>query len=327
MPSTSNNFVLPRPGFAPSPPVPPIPAPSESAFTTTFGALLPPAQYLHLHQGNAAYYPLPPSTPSPNPPRILLIHGVQTPALGLLPLVRALRASFPTAHLALLDLWGHGLSDTPVLPHTPALFHSLLDAVFDALAWPTAHLIGYSFGGALAVGYAVSRPSRVQSFTLVAPAGLIRSAALTDEERGHLRGGGDEAAARRWVLEFLGGYEAPPGDWRERVARGEVVAEAVRAWQMREHGGHGASVVAVVRDAGPFDSDAEFLKAVQTGIPSLVVLGELDEVCAERDIKELGFGNVVVVPQVGHGVVRERVPEVAGFISDFWTKINLTSSG
>jgi hypothetical protein len=31
--------------------------------------------------------------------------------------------------------------------------------------------------------------------------------------------------------------------------------------------------------------------------------------------------NVAVVPQVGHGVVRERVPEVAGFIEDFWKQI------
>ncbi|KAF2808472.1 alpha/beta-hydrolase [Mytilinidion resinicola] len=327
------DLVLPRPGSAPNPPKPPIPAPPESAFTSTFGALLPPAQYLHTPAGRAAYYSLPPSSasassPGPSPARVLLLHGVQTPALGLVPLARALAAAFPSTHFVLPDLWGHGLSDTPVLPHAAPLFHGLLDALLDALAWPAAHLVGFSFGGALAATYAASRPARVQSFALVAPAGLLRSAGFTDEERGYLRGGGDEVAARRWVLRWLeGGDLVVPADWRERVGRGEVVAEAVRAWQMREHRGHGASVVAVFRDGGTMDSDTEFVKAVRTGIPALAVLGGLDDVCSEHELRELGFVDVAVVPQAGHGVVRERVPEVAALISEFWTKLDKASSG
>lgn len=239
----------------------------------------------------------------------------------MLPLARALQASFPTAHFVLLDLWGHGLSDTPVVPHQASLFHGLLDAVLDRMQWPCAHLVGFSFGGILTVGYVASRSSRVQSFALVAPAGLVRRAGFTAEQQGYLRGG-DEVAARKWVLEALeGGELVVPADWKERVARGEVVAEAVREWQMREHPGHGASVVAIFRDAGVMDSDAEFEKAVGTGIPSTVVLGELDDICTEKELRELGFANVAVVPQVGHGVVREKAPEVAGFIRDFWTSL------
>jgi pimeloyl-ACP methyl ester carboxylesterase len=113
-----------------------------------------------------------------------------------------------------------------------------------------------------------------------------------------------------------------PKDWEERVGRGEVVAEAVREWQMREHAGHTASVVAVFRDGGAMDNDAEFVKAMNTGIPSLVVLGELDDVCNQQDLRELGFANVFAVPEVGHGVVREKVPEVAAFITHFWMKLD-----
>lgn len=333
-----SDLVLPRPGAAPGSPKPPIPGPTETAFASTFGALLPPASYLHTPTGKAAYYELPPASPAgtttttttTTPARVLLIHGVQTPALGMLPLARALHAAFPRAHVALLDLWGHGLSDTPVVPHAAALFHALLDALLDRLAWPAAHLVGYSFGGALTVGYAASRPARVRSFVLVAPAGLLRARAFTPEQQAYLRGGGgggDERAARDWVLGFLeGGELVVPGDWRERVGRGEVVAEAVRAWQMREHPGHVASVVAVFRDAGVMDIDAEFVAAARTGIPSLVVLGGLDDLCSEAQLKELGFADVAVVPQAGHGVVRERVPEVAGFIRDFWTKLDRANS-
>jgi pimeloyl-ACP methyl ester carboxylesterase len=310
--------VLPRPG-ATFDPQPPIPGPSESSFTQTFGTLLPPVQYLTTPHGKAAYYDFPPSSTSPPSNRILLIHGVQTPALGLYPLTHHLRTHLPQNHFLLLDLWGHGLSDTPFAPHTPTLFHTLIDALLDHLSWPSAHLIGFSFGGALTVRYVASRPSRVQSFVLVAPAGLIRRAAFDDVGKKHLAGGGDEVAARKFVLNVLGGEDVqPPEDWRERVARGEVVATAVKAWQMKEHRGHGASVVAVFRDGGVMDADEVFVKAVETRVPNLVVLGEEDDVCEKGELEGLGFKDVKVVLGTGHEVVREKVPEVAAFIGDFW---------
>jgi pimeloyl-ACP methyl ester carboxylesterase len=160
----------------------------------------------------------------------------------------------------------------------------------------------------------------VQSFVLVAPAGLRRA---EDFDQAHLRGD-DEVAARNWVLQLLeGGELVVPEDWKERVERGEVVAEAVREWQMREHPGHVASVVAIFRDGSVMDKHAEFEKAANTGIPSLVVLGELDDLCSEGDLKELGLVNVAVVPAVGHGVVRERVPVVAALVGEFWGSIGL----
>ncbi|RSL91925.1 hypothetical protein CEP52_014112 [Fusarium oligoseptatum] len=308
-----DELVLPRPGGAVGSPKSPISGPSEEAFTKTFGALLPPAKFLNTATGKAAYYELLPSSPSDDtnaPHRVLLIHGVQTPALGMLPLARELQTSFPSAHLVLVDLWGHGLSDTPIVPHEAGLFHQLLDDVLDHLEWPSAHLVGYSFGGSLTSGYVASRPSRVQSFTLVAPAGLLRFADFSAEEQDCLRGG-DEAAARKWVVEWLeGGELIVPADWEKRVEKGEIVAEAVREWQMREHSGHTASVVAIVRDGGVMDKHSEFTKAGGTSVPVLAILGELDSLCTEQQLNEHGISNVIVVPQVGHSVVRDKAREV-----------------
>ncbi|KAF2004249.1 alpha/beta-hydrolase [Amniculicola lignicola CBS 123094] len=329
----SLNFILPRPG-APIQSRSPVHGPSEEAFVETFGALLPAAKYLTTGSGKAAYYEF--ESPEPGsakpmlhtPNRVLFIHGVQTPAFGLLPLVRALEPSFPHAQFLLVDLWGHGLSNTPTLPHDPSLFLGLIDDLLDHLQWPSAHLVGYSFGGSLAARYVASRPSKVQSFTLIAPAGLIPSNVFSAEEKSHLAGGGDEAAAQKWVFAWLGGdSEVVPVDWKERVGRGQVVSEAVKAWQKREHPGHVASVLAIIRDGGVVDGSAVFLKAAQTSIPSLVVLGALDDICTTEELAELGFAKVFVVPEVGHGVVRERGPEVAGFISDFWSGLDPVSGG
>ncbi|RAR03955.1 FAD/NAD(P)-binding domain-containing protein [Stemphylium lycopersici] len=320
------DVVLPRPGQTPNPDESGIVGPSEEFFRSTFGNLLPPVEYLGTADGRAAYYSIPPEDPKEDthvsPERVLFIHGVQTPALGMIPLARALKTSFPGSHFVLLDLWGHALSETPRVPHNADLFHRLIDSLLDHLKWPSAHFIGFSFGGSLTVGYAASRAARVQSYTLVAPAGLIRSSSFTADEQNHFQPGCDEAAARDWIIGFLeGGKLEVPADWKDHVKEGKVVAEAVREWQTRAHAGHTASVVAIFRDGGVMDNHENFKKAVATGIPSLVVLGETDELYNEQEIRDLGFKDVHVVPKAGHGVVRERVPEVAGFITDFWSNV------
>lgn len=319
-------IVLPRPGTAQlNDALQPIRAPSEAAFVATFGQLLPQVSYLQTPHGRAAYYEIPASSPALSGDtntisRVLFVHGVQTCAIGLQPLASALSSRFPHAQCVLVDLWGHGLTDTPIVPHEPALFHGLLEALMVHLGWDDAHLIGYSFGGSTTATFAVAHPERVASMVLVAPAGLLHASDYTDVQNSYLRGGeGLEEKARAWILEFLeGGQLVVPQDWKERVARGEVVAEAVRDWEMKEHEGHAASVIAVFRDGGVWDKDAEFAQAAKSGIPNLSVLGEFDDVCSVEMLENVGIDNISVVPQIGHGVVRERVPEVAGLIEDFW---------
>ncbi|KAF7588002.1 hypothetical protein BBP40_006431 [Aspergillus hancockii] len=328
MPNAS--IVLPRPGTAnPDGALRSIRAPSEDVFVTTFGSLLPRASYLETAHGRAAYYELLPSCPTSTDrtstiSRVLFVHGVQTPAIGMQPLASALSSRFPSAHCVLVDLWGHGLTDTPMMAHDPALFHGLLEALMGKLGWEDAHFVGYSFGGSTTATFAAAHPERVLSMVLVAPAGLLRAAQFDELQRSYLHGGeGLEDRARAWILELLeGGQLIVPPDWKERVGRGEVVAEAVRDWQMREHEGHLASVVGIFRDGGVLDKHAEFAKAATTGIQSLCILGELDDVCSVQELHQVGMENVAVIPQVGHGVVRERVPEVAQLIRDFWNQLS-----
>ncbi|KAH8589003.1 putative valacyclovir hydrolase [Bisporella sp. PMI_857] len=325
---SNTSIVLPRPGTAQVGDAPrPIQAPPEVAFVATFGKLLPRASYLQTPSGRAAYYELPPTSPPPSDrtrliSRVLFVHGVQTPAIGLQPLASTLSSRFPYAQCVLVDLWGHGLTDTPFVPHDPALFHALLETLMVQLGWKDAHFVGYSFGGSTTATFAAAHPERVASMVLVAPAGLIRATQFNEVQRSYLRGGeGLEELARAWILEFLeGGQLIVPSDWKERVGRGEVVAEAVRDWQMKEHEGHVASVVGILRDGGAMDKHAEFTEAAKGGIKGLCILGELDSVCSVQDLNDVGMRNVAVVPQVGHGVVRERVPEVAQLIEDFWIR-------
>ncbi|KAH7131700.1 putative valacyclovir hydrolase [Dactylonectria estremocensis] len=320
-------LVLPRPGTTKPGDVPEvIPAPPEADFVATFGSLLPPASYLSTPNGKAAYYELPPSSPADGTTpvsRVLFVHGVQTCAIGLHKLSSALASRFPQAHLVLVDLWGHGLTDTPLLPHEPALFHGLLEALMVHLGWEDAHLIGYSFGAATTASFTAAKPERVSSMVLIAPAGFIREAQFSDLQRSYLRGGeGLEEPAKAWILDLLeGGPLVVPSDWKEKVARGEVVAQAVRDWQLKNHKGHAASVIAIFRDGGVMDKDEEFAKAVKTGKKHLAILGELDDINTVEDFHNIGMQNVVVIPQVAHAVVRDKGVEVAQFIEEFWNNL------
>lgn len=326
----SNSLVvLPRPGTAlPDTRQQPIRAPSEVDFTAVFGKVLPEASYLSTRNGRVAFYELLPSSLSPPADataisRVLLLHGVQTPAIGLQPLASALSARFPHAKCVLVDWWGHGLTDTPFAAHKAALFHELLESLFLHLGWGNAHFVGYSFGASVTASFAAARPERVASMVLVAPAGFIRKELFNEQQKSYLRGGeGLEEPAKEWILEFLeGGQLVVPRDWKETVGRGEVVAEAVRDWEMKNHEGHAASVVAIFRDGGALDNSAEFARAAEKGIKYLYILGELDDVCSPQDLSDIGVQDFVIISQVGHAVVREKASEVAQSIAEFWHKI------
>ncbi|KAG9696635.1 alpha/beta-hydrolase, partial [Aureobasidium melanogenum] len=334
-------IIIPRPGTEISSPISSIPGPSEESFASTFGNPLPGAQFHSTEYGKIAYYTYAPlaststsssgstvsSVPaSPSGQKVLFLHGVQTPALGLHPLAKSLHAKFPQAEFVLVDLWGHGLSSTPLLPHTPSLFHSLISALLEHLHWEECHLVGYSFGGATAISYIASAlnsracNTKIKSVTLVAPAGLWKS---PDLEREKLYST-DFGVAKAHVLDLLeGGPLIVPSDWGSRVAKGEIVAEKVREWQMQHHAAHTASVVAIVRDGGVFGLEEEYSKAAKLGIPILAVLGENDVVVFEKDLQAVGVENVVVVKGTGHAVVRQKVDEVVEEIGKFWNELQV----
>ncbi|KXJ87288.1 putative valacyclovir hydrolase [Microdochium bolleyi] len=333
-PSRTELVVLPRPGTAAvDGDSSPIAGPLQSDFTTAFGSLLPAAQYITTPKGRFAYYDLPPSptasettlTPA-SVQRVLLIHGVQTPALGLHPLATDLRAAFPATHFVLFDLWGHGLSDTPRVQHVPELFLEQVDTLLDHLSWPSAHLVGYSLGSTIAAGYTATRTVRVESVVYVAPAGLFGVKDFSADQQVLLRGDAgegevDELATRDFVMSFLeGGELVVPADAAERIAKGEVVAEAVRDWEMKNHPGHAGSVVAIVRDGGVMDREETFRQASASGKAMLAVLGEKDDITSLEKVRNVGVEAVVVVNGAGHGVVRLQAGEVARAIGQFWTR-------
>ena len=122
------------------------------------------------------------------------------------------------------DLRGHGESP---LPGGPYSYVEDLRALLDGLGLPETSLVGNSFGGRVALDFALAYPERVRALLLVAPAltGYEGSPALDalDEEEDALLDAGqfDEAVElnmRTWLDGESRGPAPVPSEVRERLA-------------------------------------------------------------------------------------------------------------
>ncbi|ROW13717.1 hypothetical protein VPNG_04591 [Cytospora leucostoma] len=118
--------------------------------------------------------------------RVLLLPGLSTPCLALSNLARTL--ALKGYRVMLFDYFGRGWSDAPnpeVVKHDERLYASqiMLAVASSNVGWlgnagrgnnAGFHIIGYSFGGGLAVNFAGCFPHLVRSVTAVAPSGLVK---------------------------------------------------------------------------------------------------------------------------------------------------------
>jgi pimeloyl-ACP methyl ester carboxylesterase len=97
-------------------------------------------------------------------PDVVLVHGLASNmAFWPMPVLRRLAARF---RLTLYDLRGHGRSEMPPSGYTTAEMAADLDALLDHAGVTQAHLVGHSYGAAIALSLASAWPERVLSLTL-----------------------------------------------------------------------------------------------------------------------------------------------------------------
>lgn len=73
------------------------------------------------------------------------------------------------------DLPGFGLSDTPDIQYTTEFFIQFLNRFLDKLHLERVSLAGLSMGGAIALGFTLRFPGRVEKLVPVAPYGIINA--------------------------------------------------------------------------------------------------------------------------------------------------------
>lgn len=106
--------------------------------------------------------------PSQPGPPIVFIHGLRLDNLSSFYYTLANPVAQAGAEVILYDLRGHGLSERPPTGYRMSDSVADLAALLDALAIDgPVHLVGNSYGGTVALGFAVAHPNRVASMVLI----------------------------------------------------------------------------------------------------------------------------------------------------------------
>jgi pimeloyl-ACP methyl ester carboxylesterase len=239
---------------------------------------------------------------TPALPPVVFVHGLVMDNLSSFYFTLANPVAARTEAI-LYDLRGHGLSERPATGYTVATLVDDLAALLDALAVarPVA-LVGNSFGGLLALAFAVAHPARVARLALIdahdGTLGWATQMAATLALKGEARDAKIAASFQAW----LGRHSERK---RTRLARS---AEALV---------EGTSLVADLRESPALT--AAQLATVRC--PTLALYGE------HSDVRDRGEGlartladcRLVVVPGCTHSVLWEATAEVRTKVVDFVT--------
>jgi 3-oxoadipate enol-lactonase len=240
-------------------------------------------------------------------PDLVLIHGVGMD-LGMWDLVaQALRRQHRVIRY---DMQGHGGSAKPRGPYRLADFVAQLARLTDALDLGPFALVGFSMGGLVAQGFALSHPERLAHLVLLNTVyarsrdeRLAIAARVQDVRNGNIAPG-VEAAIERW---FTPPFRAKQADSVEAVRR-HMLANDLDAY---------AAAYEVFATA-----DAELVDAVaRITCPTLVVTGADDRrsttFMAEALAARIPYGRAEIIAGQRHMTPLEVPERLASMIAAF----------
>ena len=219
---------------------------------------------------------------------VVLVHGLHTDSLASYYFTVAPAFAAAGLDVVMYDLRGHGRSERPAGGYT--LDHNIddLEALLDRLAVTgPVHLVGNSYGGTIAFGYAARHPERAASVTLIEsePATpdwavkLDRILRWVVEQLAH-----HEPEAIAWVTAHRGRHTARLARGAARLVRETTLAQEIPASRVltRERI---ASVSCPVLGLYGGDSDlaaqAPLLRAVLPDCRTVIVPGHEHSVLVE----------------------------------------------
>ncbi|MFF1379713.1 alpha/beta fold hydrolase [Streptomyces sp. NPDC058308] len=253
-------------------------------------------------------------------PTVVFLHGAFIDSLASFYFTLGPQFADAGFDVLMYDLRGHGRSERPPTGYTLEHFTDDLVALLDALGiTEPVHLVGNSFGGTVALDFAVHRPARTASVTVV--------------ESG--------PATRDWATTMSGALHRVTGERSEEEALAWFVAEYGALASTRQGDGlHDAHIARLGRAAGRLIATTSIARDIPGGRtlgdaqlraldrPVLLVNGQGGLVAAEtaRLAALLPDCDVVVVPGQKHSVLVEAAEHVGALTLD-WTVRRLLSGG
>jgi pimeloyl-ACP methyl ester carboxylesterase len=247
---------------------------------------------------------------TPGRPAIVLLHGLGSAGDDWPLQVAAFAPHFP---VITVDAPGHGRSDQPSGLYPIWQMAADVAALLDRLEQPSAHLVGLSLGGCIALQIAIDHPARARSLVLVNSFARLRPAGW----RGALR-----FARRLWLLAFApmpATAEAvardlfPKPEHREfyRAAAARLASNSKRAYQN------------AVRALLAFDARPHLGRV---RCPALVVVGDRDltvPLSAKVRLQQgIPGARLAVIRDSGHAPAYDQAEEFNRIVLDFLQSVD-----
>lgn len=235
-------------------------------------------------------------------PPVVFLHGLGMDSMASFYYTIAGAVAKTGAEAILYDLRGHGSSERPRTGYTMEDSVADLEGLLDALSVEGAvNLIGNSYGGTIALDFAVVHPERVASIVLI-------------EAHFNVDGWADQISAER---ERVAGVVAEMGEenlqaWIRRFGR-KVVRMMDSLTDLANH----TTFYPDLTKARPIERDR--LRALTC--PISAVYGEQSDVpdYTKHFADLLPHATLTVVQGVGHSVLMDATPQVREIVVEFLT--------
>lgn len=213
------------------------------------------------------------------------------------------------------DLLGHGQSESKrTQSYTIATQVACLAQLLERCHIKTAHLVGNSMGGAIALQYAASYPKSVASLVLISTAGV--TVKMTALQRAFLETGQNLLAEIDTVADYdkmlaLNMFEPPflPLFMRRFLTRIMSTRKALNRQIFHD----------ILHD---LDQEKNL---AQITVPTLIIWGDHDQVLACENAPFLAAqikqSQCVILPNVGHIPMVEKPKETAQAVTNFFSQL------
>ncbi len=199
------------------------------------------------------------------------------------------------------DVRGFGESSLPDRPYSHA---ADLKALIDHLGLKSAHIIGLSMGGRIAINFALTYPGMVRSLTLMDTA--LDGYASDVDWNVHAKIQGLEKAKQNWLQHDLFATTRESAHLTDSL---QAITDRYSGW----HWLNDDIYVAASTDACN--------RLDEICVPTLVLVGQYDlgYFCRIADLLSARIANAqkIVIPNVGHMINLEAPSEVNGYLAEF----------
>jgi pimeloyl-ACP methyl ester carboxylesterase len=230
---------------------------------------------------------------------VVFIHGLGMDNLSSFYYTLANPVAHAGAEVLLYDLRGHGLSERPPTGYQVSDSVADLAALLDALDIDgPVHLVGNSYGGTVALGFAVAYPNRVASMVLI-------------EAHFSVAGWAEQVVAEQSRIETALARDTLRG-WLDQLGR-----KVTRLAEMADDLLHHTTFLADLKTVQPIP-----MSRLRTlACPVRAVYGEhSDVVDYARELDEyLPHCMLTVLPGCGHSVLMDATAALREIVQDWFT--------